>query len=189
MQYLEGTIKQLRYYEQLGTTTLERMTDEQLFAYPAPGSNSLAMIVKHMSGNMLSRWTDFRITDGEKSWRDRDGEFADDLTTRAAVMEAWQQGWKCFFDAILPIKDDELEELVYIRNQGHTIVEAINRQLAHYAYHVGQMVYVGRFFMKEDWESLSIPVGQSKDYNNTKFSAEKGRGHFTDEFLGDKGNG
>ena len=147
MEYLEGTIKQLRYYQQLGTTTLERMIDEQLFAYPAPGSNSLAMIVKHMSGNMLSRWTDFRSSDGEKSWRNRDGEFADDLTTKAEVMEAWQKGWKCFFDAILPIKDDELEELVYIRNQGHTIVEAINRQLAHYAYHVGQMVYVGRFFL------------------------------------------
>ena len=186
MQYLEGTIKQLRYYEQLGTTTLERMTDEQLFAYPAPGSNSLAMIVKHMSGNMLSRWTDFRITDGEKSWRDRDGEFADDLTTRAAVMEACQQGWKCFFDAILPLKDDELEELVYITNQGHTIVEAINRQLAHYAYHVGQIVFLGVMQRGKAWQSLSIPKGQSQAYNAQKFAAEKRRAHFTDEFLSDE---
>ena len=188
MTYLEGTIKQLRYYQQLGTTTLERMTDAQLFAHPAPGSNSLAMIVKHMSGNMLSRWTDFRSTDGEKTWRDRDGEFADDLTSREQVIEAWQKGWQCFFDAILPLEDEELEEIIYIRNQGHTIVEAINRQLAHYAYHVGQIVYLGRFFMKENWESLSIPVGQSGDFNKAKFSSEKGRAHFTDEFLDDQEN-
>ena len=184
--YLEGTIKQLRYYEQLGTTTLERMTDEQLFAYPAEGSNSLAMIVKHMCGNMLSRWTDFRTTDGEKPWRERDAEFADDLTTKAEVMEKWREGWQCFYDAILPLKEEELEEIVYIRNQGHTIMEAINRQLAHYSYHIGQIVYIGRFYLKEDWESLSIPAGKSKDFNSVKFSAKKGRGHFTDDFLKDE---
>ncbi len=186
MNYLEGTIKQFNYYEMLGTKSIERLSEKALFDHPANGSNNMAMIVKHMVGNMLSRWTDFLTSDGEKTWRSRDNEFADDLTTKTAVLEEWHKGWKCFYDAVLPLSNEDLEKIILIRNQEHTIVEAINRQLAHYAYHVGQMVYLAKMKLGNDWESLSIPLGQSKKYNDKKFNSSDKKGHFTDEFLEDK---
>ena len=186
MKYLEPTIKQFRYYEMLGTKSIERLSEKEIFEHPASGSNNMAMIVKHVSGNMLSRWTDFLTSDGEKPWRNRDEEFADDLESKASVLAAWQKGWQCFYNAVTPLTDEDLDKTVLIRNQEHTIVEAINRQLAHYAYHVGQMVFLAKLKLVDNWESLSIAPGESRKYNEKKFDNNDQSGHFTDEFLDDK---
>ncbi len=129
---------------------------------------------------------DFLTEDGEKSWRDREGEFEADIKSREELIEKYEAGWKCLFDALKGINSHNFDQLVYIRNVGHTIPEAINRQLAHYAYHIGQIVYIGRMIKGDDWQSLSVPKGGSKAYNEKLFSKEKHRGHFTDEFLKDR---
>ena len=183
MQYLHPTLKQFQYYKSLGDKTMAQLTDEQLFWKYNEESNSIAMIVKHIAGNMLSRWTDFRTTDGEKEWRNRESEFADDIKSRAELIAYWEKGFKCLLDALRSITDDDLEEIIYIRNQGHTIIEAINRQLAHYPYHIGQIVFIGKMLTDGAWQSLSIPRGGSISYNDNKFAKEKDRGHYTDEFL------
>lgn len=136
-----------------------------------------------MNGNMLSRWTDFLTTDGEKEWRKRDEEFIVDFTTRAELMELWAAGWQCLYGALDSVNEENFDTIIYIRNQGHSITEAINRQLAHYSYHVGQIVYIARMLRDSDWQSLSIPKGQSKAYNADKFAQEKSRQHFTDEWM------
>ncbi|PHI18303.1 hypothetical protein CEQ90_18495 [Lewinellaceae bacterium SD302] len=181
--YLESCQKQFRYYQLLGDRTFAQLSDEQLTWAPGPNSNSIAVIVKHLRGNMLSRWTDLLHSDGEKEWRQRDQEFEADLSDRAAILSAWSEGWTCLFTALAGLDAKDADKLVYIRNQGHTIPEAVNRQLAHYAYHVGQIVYLGRLQTGNAWKSLSIPKGDSATYNAEKFSREKERGHFTDEFL------
>jgi hypothetical protein len=130
---------------------------------------------------MLSRWTDFLNSDGEKTWRNRDDEFEDTLNTKEAVITAWNEGWDCLFQALDSIEDQDLERIVYIRNEGHTVLEAIHRQLAHYAYHIGQIVYLARMLKGNDWASLSIPKGASKAYNANKFNADKADRHFTDQ--------
>lgn len=183
MNYLAPTIKQFQYYKSLGDKTMSQLSDDQLFWKYNKESNSVAMIVKHIAGNMLSRWTDFRTTDGEKEWRQRELEFADDINDRKTLVTYWEKGWSCLMDALTSISDDDIEEIIYIRNQGHTIIEAINRQLAHYPYHIGQIVSIGKMLAGEKWLSLSIPKGQSKSYNENKFSKAKDRGHYTDEFL------
>jgi hypothetical protein len=182
-EFLESTRKQFAYYKLLGDKTLERLPFEKLVESPDPKSNSIAIMVNHLRGNMLSRWTDFLTSDGEKSWRNRDGEFEQSFENKEELMRAWEEGWKVLFDAINPLENSQLDTIVYIRNQGHTVVEAINRQLAHYAYHVGQIVYLGRLLSTE-WESLSIPKGASQAFNQKKFNEEKKKGHFTDDFLG-----
>ena len=179
---IQGIIKQFEFYKSLGEKTFAQVTDEQLFWQYNKDSNSMATIVKHLWGNMLSRWTDFLTSDGEKEWRERDAEFKNDIKTREEMMEKWEEGWSCLFDAIRPLKEDDLEKIVYIRNQGHTAHEAIFRQLAHYAYHIGQIVYLGKMCTDNKWNSLSIPKGKSAEFNATKFSQEKKRGHFTDDF-------
>lgn len=184
--YLISIDKQFRYYKLLGEQTMAQLSDEQLLWQFNAESNSIAIIVKHISGNMLSRWTDFLTSDGEKEWRNRESEFEGDLNTREKIMNHWDKAWDVLFDALAPLEEKDMGSIVYIRNQGHTITEAINRQLAHYAYHIGQMVFLGKMQKGEDWKSLSIPRGKSADYNAQKFSKEKERGHFTDEFLGDK---
>lgn len=181
--YLNSIKKQFAYYKVLGDKTIQQLPDEKLFWQYNEASNSIAIIVKHLWGNMLSRWTDFLTADGEKEWRKRDEEFEDDIKTKDALLEKWEAGWTCLFDAINPLEVADLERVVYIRNQGHAVTEAINRQLAHYAYHVGQLVFVGKMIQGEQWQSLSIPKGQSKAYNAEKFAQEKQRAHFTDEFL------
>jgi hypothetical protein len=132
---------------------------------------------------MMSRWTDFLATDGEKEWRKRDAEFENDMGDREAIMQKWEEGWQCLFNALGSITDSDLARIVYIRNEGHTILEAINRQIAHYSYHVGQIVYVAKMVKNEGWISLSIPRNKSKDYNKDKFSKEKENRHFTDDLL------
>ena len=149
-------------------------------------SNSIAMIINHLSGNMRSRWTDFLTTDGEKEWRNRDSEFENAIQTKAELISKWNEGWACLFSAIDTINAENFNSLVYIRNQGHTITEALNRQLAHYPYHIGQIVFIGKMVCDSAWTSLSIPKGESKNYNHDKFSNPKEKGHFTDEWLNKK---
>jgi hypothetical protein len=181
--YLESTKKQFEYYKMLGDKTISQLPDDKLFWQYNEESNSIAIIVKHLSGNMLSRWTDFLTSDGEKDWRNRDEEFENDIKTKTELIQKWDDGWNCFFNALNSLKEDDLSKTIYIRNQGHTVLEAINRQLAHYPYHIGQMVFIGKMICNEKWVSLSIPKGNSNTYNTEKFSKEKHNEHFTEEFL------
>lgn len=184
--YLESVKKQFEYYKMLGEKTLTQVPDQMLFWQYNTESNSIAIIVKHLWGNMLSRWTDFLNSDGEKAFRNRDGEFENDLKTRQELMVLWNEAWTCLFNALNTLTPKDLDKIVYIRNQGHSVVEAINRQLAHYPYHIGQIVYLGKMIASEAWVSLSIPKGGSNSFNQEKFSKPKQKGHFTDEFLKDK---
>lgn len=179
--YLSSIIKQFEYYKSLGDKTLSQLSFEETQWQNDEHANSIAIIVKHISGNMLSRWTNFLTEDGEKSWRQRDDEFVDSFKTNEDLIACWENGWLCLFNAIKPLKTKDLEDVIYLRNQGHTVTEAINRQLAHYAYHIGQIVFLGKLIKGDEWQSLSIPKGGSKRYNTEKFSKEKGRRHFTDD--------
>ncbi|GAL82761.1 hypothetical conserved protein [Algibacter lectus] len=179
--YLESVKKQFEYYKILGEKAFEQIPEEKLFWKLNEESNSISMIVKHLSGNMLSRWTDFLTTDGEKEWRKRDEEFNDDIKTKEELLSKWNEGWECLFNAINPLTEKDLEKEIYIRNMGHSVSEAINRQLAHYPYHIGQIVFIGKIIQNEKWNSLSIPRGKSKEYNNEKFSKPKRKEHFTDD--------
>lgn len=181
--YLNSITKQFDYYKMLGDKTFDQLLDEQLFWQFNEESNSISIIVKHMWGNMLSRWTEFLTTDGEKEWRERDEEFINTITTRQELLKKWAEGWSCLFSAIKALTEDDLMKEIYIRNQSHTVVEAINRQLAHYAYHVGQIVFIGKMLSNDKWVSLSVPKGNSREFNKDKFSKPKHKEHFTDEFL------
>ncbi len=185
--YLTSTRKQFEYYKMLGEKTFAQVSDEQLFWQYNDESNSIAMIVKHLWGNMMSRWTDFLTSDGEKEWRQRDAEFENDIATREELLNKWNEGWDCLFSALDGLTIDDLSKEIYIRNQGHSVVEAINRQLAHYPYHVGQIVFIGKMVCDANWASLSIPRGNSKTFNEDKFSKPKQKQHFTDEFVKAKG--
>ena len=182
--YLSSAIRQFEYYKSLGDKTISQVSDEGLFWQANSESNSIATIVKHLWGNMLSRWTDFLNSDGEKDFREREAEFDNDLQSRDEVLAKWEEGWNCCLDAIRALTDEDLEKIVYIRNQGHTVTEAINRQMSHYPYHVGQMVFLGKLLVGENWQSLSIPRGGSQAFNSDKFSQEKSRSHFTDDQKG-----
>jgi hypothetical protein len=182
--FLTSAHKQFAYYKLLGEQALSQVSDAQLTWQPNPASNSLATIVKHLSGNMLSRWTDFLTTDGEKPWRAREAEFDNDLRTRTEVLAAWEAGWRCLFAALDGLAEADLTRTIYIRHQGHSVAEAINRQLAHYPYHVGQLVFLARLAVGEAWQSLSIPRGNSAAYNAEKFAQPPHQAHFTDELLG-----
>ena len=168
--YLESVKKQFEYYKTLGEQTFSQLPDGKLFWKFDEDSNSIATIVKHLSGNMLSRWTDFLITDGEKEWRNRDAEFDNDISTRQELLDKWEEGWKCLFAALNSLTTDDLQKEIYIRNQGHSVTEAINRQLAHYPYHIGQIVFIGKMACGNNWTSLSILKGSSNLYNSEKFS-------------------
>lgn len=181
--YLDSVRKQFEYYKLLGDRTFAQLDEADLFYQPNEASNSIAIIVKHLWGNMLSRWTDFLTSDGEKDWRERDAEFEPTIQTRTELIEKWEAGWQVLFTALDSVNADNFDTIIYIRNMGHTITEAINRQLAHYAYHVGQITYIGRMIKNEAWQSLSVPKGGSKAYNAAKFAQPKRREHFTKEFL------
>lgn len=186
ISFLNSAKKQFDYYKMLGEKTFSQLTDEQLFKKLNEEGNSIAAIVKHLWGNMLSRWTDFLTTDGEKEWRQRDEEFENDIADRTELLEKWNEGWNCLFNAINSLTEEDLTKEIFIRNQGHTVTEAINRQLAHYPYHVGQIVFIGKFLCNKNWKSLSIPKGNSKEYNANKFSQPKHKQHFTDEYISEK---
>jgi Protein of unknown function (DUF1572) len=179
--YLESVKKQFLYYKLLGEKAINQLAEEQLFLALNDDTNSIALIVKHLSGNMLSRWTDFLTTDGEKDFRNRDAEFENNWSTKDEVMSHWDKGWNCFLNALESLQPEQLNTIIYIRNEGHTVMEAINRQLAHYPYHIGQIVFSAKQLKNGDWESLSIPKNKSQSYNSAKFAQEKKRQHFTDE--------
>jgi hypothetical protein len=182
-QYLISAGKQFRYYKMLGEKAIAQLEPEQLFTTPNEDSNSIAVIVQHLRGNMLSRWTDFLSSDGEKTWRNRDGEFENVLKDKDALMKAWEEGWKCLFDTLDSLKPEDLSKTIYIRNEGCMVIDAINRQLAHYPYHVGQIVYIAKMVKKTGWDSLSIPKNKSAEFNAQKFSQEKTMKHFTDDEM------
>ncbi len=180
--YLTSIHRQFNYYKDLADKAMHQISDEDFFNTISDDSNSMAIIAKHMAGNMLSRWTDFWTTDGEKAWRNRDMEFElGDLNTRTSIMEYWEKGWATLFDAVQSITADNFGKLVYIRNMGHTIPDAVNRQLCHYSYHVGQLVFLAKTLKGSEWESLSIPKGKSAEYNAVKFAKPKRKEHFTDD--------
>lgn len=163
-EFLSSAIKRFREEKALGDKTFAQLSEEHFHAQPNEASNSIVVIVQHMHGNMLSRWTNFLTEDGEKPWRKRDEEFNPQQSTKEQVLQLWEEGWKVFFDAVESLKEEDLLKTVTIRSQPLTVVDAINRQLAHYSYHVGQIVYLGRWLKNGDWQSLSIPKGGSDAY-------------------------
>ena len=184
IESLQNYHKIFLYYRSLGEKAMTQLKDEDKFFWTAgEESNSIAVIVQHLHGNMKSRWTDFLTSDGEKEWRNRDREFELYAESKEEIMKLWEEGWNCLFEALESVKPSDEEKLVYIRNQGHSIKEAVERQLAHYAYHVGQIVFLAKMIKGEDWKSLSIPKGDSQHYNSEKFAIPKHREHFTKEFL------
>tara|TARA_R110002073_G_scaffold72537_1_gene177636 strand:+ start:667587 stop:668144 length:558 start_codon:yes stop_codon:yes gene_type:complete len=181
--HLEGILKQFKYYKSLGDKTFDQLSDQELHWKHNDYSNNIAIIAKHLVGNMLSRWTHFLTEDGEKEWRQRDSEFVDTYHSKAELIDAWEKGWTCLFEAITPLTTTDLNSIIYIRNQGQSVADAIHRQLAHYAYHIGQIVYIGTLVKNNDWKSLSIPKNQSSNFNTEKFDKGKHQGHFTDDLL------
>lgn len=181
--FLESAKRQFLYYKSLGEQALAQVPDDKLTWSPNGESNSLAVIVKHLWGNMLSRWTNFLTEDGEKSWRDRDGEFEGDLAGREMILDRYNEGWAAVFAALNAMSPEDVERTVYIREQAHSVVEAIQRQTDHYAYHVGQMVYLAKMIVGADWKSLSIPKGKSSAFNQAKMAQGKHGGHFTDDLV------
>jgi hypothetical protein len=163
--HIEDSIAVFRYYKKLADRAMEQVTDEQLFAVLDGEANSIAIVVKHMAGNLRSRWTDFLITDGEKPSRNRDSEFVDPPPTREALCEEWEFGWATIFGALEPLTDADLARTITIRGEAHSVMQAINRQLAHYPYHVGQIVLLAKHFASDHWQALSVPRNQSADFN------------------------
>ena len=162
--YVKDSVDLFRYYKKLAERAMAQCSDENLFAAIDAESNSIAIIVKHMAGNMRSRWMDFLTTDGEKPDRNRDTEFEDAPKTRAALMQLWERGWKYVFDALEPLTDGDLARTVTIRTEPHSVMQAINRQVAHYAHHVGQIVFLAKHLTAKTtgkWDSLSVPRGKS----------------------------
>ncbi|MDT7541114.1 MAG: hypothetical protein QOE33_1018 [Acidobacteriota bacterium] len=176
--YLEDALKVFRNYKRLGEKAIEQLSDEEIFRALDAEMNSVALNVKHLAGNMRSRWTDFLTTDGEKPDRQRDSEFIIDVgTTRADVLRWWEEGWRTVFAAIEPLRAEDVSREITIRGEPHTVLMAINRQLAHYAYHVGQIVFLAKHFKSAAWQSLSIPRAQSETFNKSMrhTSAAEGR--------------
>ena len=171
--YLKDSIDLFRYYKKLGDRAMAQCSDGGLFSIPDTESNSIAIIVKHMAGNMRSRWRDFLTTDGEKPDRNRDTEFEEPPATRADLMELWERGWKHLFDALEPLTDADIARTVTIRTEPHSVMQAINRQVAHYSYHVGQIVYLARHFAGNKWQTLTIPKRKSGEFNTQVACGEK----------------
>ena len=167
-------------YKKLGEGAIAQLNDEEVFRKLNEASNSIALIVHHLNGNMLSRWTDFLTTDGEKPWRNREAEFDESYADKATMMKAWDEGWRCLFTALDSLKPGDLSKIIYIRNEGQPVLEAIQRQLAHYPHHVGQILYQAKALKGNDFKSLSIPKGNSEAFNKEKFDQARSNRHFTD---------
>ena len=170
--YLEDSVELFRHYKRLADRAMAQVADEHLFAALGEESNSIAIVVKHLAGNMRSRWTDFLTSDGEKPTRDRDSEFEYPAETREALLRDWESGWACVFGALEPLTDDDLERTVMIRGEAHSVMQAINRQVAHYAHHIGQIVLLAKHFAGPEWQSLSIPRRQSDEFNRRVAAGE-----------------
>ncbi|MEJ7675535.1 MAG: DUF1572 family protein [Chitinophagaceae bacterium] len=163
---MKSAIKRLIYYKELGDKTFAQLTENDFHFTPCEECNSIATIIQHMYGNMLSRWTDFLTSDGEKEWRKRDAEFEDQKLNKEELLTLWEQGWKCFLEAVTSLSDTDLEKTVYIRTRPLSAVDAINRQLAHYPYHVGQIIYAAKIIRNKNWQNLSVPKGRSAEYTD-----------------------
>ncbi|MGP8253249.1 MAG: DUF1572 domain-containing protein [Terracidiphilus sp.] len=170
--YLKDSLTIFRYYKRLAERALEQVSDADLFTELGPETNSIAMVIKHLAGNMRSRWTDFLTTDGEKPDRNRDSEFESTPQTRSELLATWEQGWECLFTAIDPLTDDDLARTVFIRGEAHSVMQAINRQVAHYQYHIGQIALLARHFAGDRWQSLTIPRKQSAEFNRRVAAGE-----------------
>lgn len=171
--YLKDSLDMFRYYKKLAERAMEQVTDEQLFAELDEGANSIAIIVKHMAGNMRSRWVDFLMTDGEKPDRNRDSEFVDPPATREALMRVWEEGWGHVFHALEPLTDADLARTVTIRGEAHSVMQALNRQVAHYSMHMGQIVMLAKHFAHDHWQSLSIPRNRSAEFDQKVAAGQK----------------
>jgi hypothetical protein len=171
--YARDSVGVFQYYKKLAERAIDQCPDAGLFTVLDAESNSIGIIVKHMSGNMRSRWTDFLTSDGEKPNRNRDTEFEAPPTTRAELMEMWERGWKLLFGALEQLSDADLTRTITIRTEPHSVMQAINRQVAHYSYHVGQIVYLARHFAGEKWQTLTIPKKKSAEFNRQVAAGEK----------------
>ena len=164
--YLDDALSSFRAYKKLAEKALEQLEDEEFFATLDDESNSIAVIMKHMAGNMLSRWTDFLHSDGEKPDRNRDMEFVNEpQTSKEDLLAYWHRGWQCVFAALEPLRPEDFEQKVSIRGEEHSIIQAIDRQMTHYAYHIGQIVFLAKHFRSAEWQSLSIPRNRSAEFN------------------------
>ncbi len=170
--YLNDSTAVFRYYKNLADKSMAQIADEQLMQVLDGEMNSIAVIVKHMAGNMRSRWTNFLTSDGEKPERNRDSEFEDPPATRAAMLATWEKGWQCLFSALESLSEDELQRTVTIRGETHSVMQAINRQVAHYSYHCGQIVLLAKHFNHDNWHSLSVPRRQSAEFER-RFTADE----------------
>ena len=163
--FLQSAIKRLSYYKDLGDKTFEQLNDAEFHFQPNEESNSIAIIIQHTAGNMLSRWTDFLTTDGEKEWRNRDTEFEEQHLTKTQLVAFWQKGWDCLLNTLNSLTEEDLLKTIYIRSEGLLVIDAINRQLAHYPYHVGQIIYMAKIIKNKDWQTLSIAKNYSEQFN------------------------
>ncbi|HMQ08330.1 MAG TPA: DUF1572 family protein [Saprospiraceae bacterium] len=172
--YLTSVLKEFNTYKTYGERAIQPLTSEEMLWKFNDESNSIAVIIQHLRGNMLSRWTDFFHTDGEKSWRYRDTEFEDIVRTKDELLQLWEEGWNVLLKVLENLGEKDLEKIILIRNEPHTVTEAINRQLAHYASHVGQIIYIARMIQGANWKSLTIPKGGTEVFNQKKFSQDQG---------------
>jgi Protein of unknown function (DUF1572) len=170
--YVEDSIAIFRYYKKLTERAIAQVPDEHLLTVLDPEMNSIAVIIKHMAGNMRSRWIDFLTSDGEKPNRNRDTEFVDPPATRDALLAMWNEGWECMFNALAPLTEQDLARSVTIRGEAHSAMQAINRQMAHYSYHCGQIVMLAKHFSSANWQSLTVPRGESEEFNRRVLSRE-----------------
>lgn len=181
--YIESLKKQFTYYKTIADKAIAPLSVNEIYFEPNENANSIAVIMQHIIGNLFSRWTDFFTTDGEKYWRNRDAEFENQLLSKTEILDNWEKAWQCLFLVLNDLNFENLSQIIYIRNEGQTVIDAINRQLAHYPYHIGQMIYVAKLIQNENWISLSIPKNNSKDYNFEKFKLDKKIIHFTEAEL------
>ena len=170
--YIEDSLSLFRYYKKLGEGAIEQLSDAQLFVALDAEMNSVAIVMKHMAGNMRSRWTDFLTSDGEKPNRNRDSEFEQAPSTRAELLEVWNDGWDRVFSALEPLSDSDLERTITIRGEPHSVMQAVNRQIAHYSYHVGQIVFLAKHLNASGWKSLSVPRNKSAEFNRKVLTGE-----------------
>ena len=170
--YLADSLSLFRYYKGLSEQAMFQLSDEQLFAVLDDEMNSIAVIAKHMTGNMRSRWTGFPDLDGEKPGRDRDAEFVEPPDSRQALMAIWEEGWNCLFVALKPLSDEDMVRTTTIRGEKHSIMQCINRQLAHYSYHCGQIVFLAKHLRSREWKCLTIPLGESARFNRRVAAGE-----------------
>jgi len=180
---LKASIKQFRYYKQLAAKAMPQIPPQSIFHRFHAEDNSIAVIVSHMAGNMKSRWTNIFTEDGEKPWRNRDGEFEESTLSHEEILKTWEEGWKLLFDTLSGLRKKDLKTVIYIRNEGLTIEDAIIRQLCHYSYHCGQIVYKCKQLSAGNWQSLSIPRRGSKEYNQSKFDQVKEKRDYLQSLL------